>query len=94
MKSLSMRALIFHYRLPIGIQLLRKISKMFVMSTESYKYYCTLLKSLLMSAVIFHYRLPIGIQLLRKMGWKEGQGIGPRVKKKSKKKRGRTRILA
>ncbi|XP_076469895.1 G patch domain-containing protein 1-like [Babylonia areolata] len=32
-------------------------------------------------------RLPIGIRLLRKMGWKEGQGIGPRVKIKKKKKK-------
>ncbi|BFZ12862.1 hypothetical protein BsWGS_15901 [Bradybaena similaris] len=31
-------------------------------------------------------QLPIGIKLLRKMGWREGQGLGPRVKKKKKKK--------
>ncbi len=34
--------------------------------------------------LIVHVRLPIGVKLLRKMGWKEGQGIGPRVKKKPK----------
>ncbi|KAL8590611.1 hypothetical protein ACOMHN_011047 [Nucella lapillus] len=34
-------------------------------------------------------RLPIGIKLLRKMGWKEGQGVGPRVKKKTKKRKGK-----
>lgn len=27
-------------------------------------------------------RITIGVELLRKMGWKEGQGIGPRVKRK------------
>ncbi|XP_005089817.1 G patch domain-containing protein 1 isoform X2 [Aplysia californica] len=30
-------------------------------------------------------RVPIGIKLLRKMGWREGQGLGPRIKKKKKK---------
>jgi hypothetical protein len=28
----------------------------------------------------------MGIKLLRKMGWKEGQGVGPREKRKKKKK--------
>ena len=28
------------------------------------------------------YRSTIGAQLLHKMGWKEGQGIGPRVARK------------
>ena len=32
---------------------------------------------------------PVGVRLLRKLGWKEGQGIGPRVKKKVKKKEAR-----
>ena len=27
----------------------------------------------------FVVRMTIGMQLLNKMGWKEGQGIGPRV---------------
>lgn len=31
-------------------------------------------------------RLTIGIKLLRDLGWKEGQGIGPRVKRKVKRK--------
>ncbi|ESO90331.1 hypothetical protein LOTGIDRAFT_218024, partial [Lottia gigantea] len=31
--------------------------------------------------------LPIGIKLLRKMGWKEGQGVGPRLSRKMKKKK-------
>ncbi|PVD20833.1 hypothetical protein C0Q70_18994 [Pomacea canaliculata] len=31
-------------------------------------------------------KLPIGIKLLRKMGWKEGQGIGPRQKAKKPKR--------
>uniref|UniRef100_A0A8C8R864 G-patch domain containing 1 n=1 Tax=Pelusios castaneus TaxID=367368 RepID=A0A8C8R864_9SAUR len=29
----------------------------------------------------------IGVELLRKMGWKEGQGIGPRVKRKPRKQK-------
>ena len=29
-------------------------------------------------------RLTIGVKLLRKMGWKEGQGMGPRYDKKAK----------
>lgn len=31
-------------------------------------------------------RMTIGVKLLKKMGWKEGQGIGPRVRHSSKKK--------
>ncbi|KAK6185830.1 hypothetical protein SNE40_007977 [Patella caerulea] len=31
--------------------------------------------------------LPIGIRLLRKMGWKEGQGVGPRISSKNRKKK-------
>ena len=31
-------------------------------------------------------RLSIGVRLLKKMGWKEGQGIGPRVRQLRKKK--------
>ena len=33
-------------------------------------------------------RMSIGVRLLKKMGWKEGQGIGPRVRGHSKKKVG------
>ncbi|XP_072136125.1 G patch domain-containing protein 1 isoform X2 [Mobula birostris] len=30
-------------------------------------------------------KVTIGVQLLRKMGWKEGQGLGPRVKRKAQR---------
>ncbi|XP_072926604.1 G patch domain-containing protein 1 isoform X2 [Hemitrygon akajei] len=30
-------------------------------------------------------KITIGVQLLRKMGWKEGQGLGPRVKRKAQR---------
>ena len=33
-------------------------------------------------------RMSIGIRLLKRMGWKEGQGIGPRVRQLPKKKVG------
>ncbi|XP_074523404.1 G patch domain-containing protein 1 [Halichoeres trimaculatus] len=33
-------------------------------------------------------RLSIGVELLRKMGWKEGQGVGPRVKRKARRQQG------
>lgn len=29
-------------------------------------------------------RLTVGVKLLRKMGWKEGQGVGPRYERKKK----------
>ena len=29
----------------------------------------------------------MGVELLRKMGWKEGQGVGPRVKRKAAKQK-------
>ncbi|XP_061077918.1 G patch domain-containing protein 1 [Conger conger] len=32
-------------------------------------------------------RISVGVELLRKMGWKEGQGVGPRVKRKAAKQR-------
>ncbi|XP_078524665.1 G patch domain-containing protein 1 isoform X1 [Lissotriton helveticus] len=32
-------------------------------------------------------RISIGVQLLRQMGWKEGQGVGPRVKRKPRRQR-------
>ncbi|XP_064641606.1 G patch domain-containing protein 1-like isoform X2 [Lineus longissimus] len=35
--------------------------------------------------LILPSKVPIGMRLLKKMGWKEGQGVGPRVKKKKKK---------
>ncbi|XP_015223825.1 G patch domain-containing protein 1 isoform X1 [Lepisosteus oculatus] len=40
----------------------------------------TLLEDLITPA-----RTSIGVELLRKMGWKEGQGVGPRVKRKTRK---------
>ena len=35
----------------------------------------------------FPFSLPIGVQLLRGLGWKDGQGIGPRVKKRKKRRK-------
>uniref|UniRef100_A0A8D2L4Y5 G-patch domain containing 1 n=1 Tax=Varanus komodoensis TaxID=61221 RepID=A0A8D2L4Y5_VARKO len=32
-------------------------------------------------------KITIGIDLLRKMGWKEGQGVGPRIKRKPRKQK-------
>ncbi|XP_071612856.1 G patch domain-containing protein 1 isoform X2 [Heliangelus exortis] len=32
-------------------------------------------------------KITIGVELLRKMGWKEGQGIGPRVKRKPRRQK-------
>ncbi|XP_057242233.1 G patch domain-containing protein 1 isoform X3 [Malurus melanocephalus] len=32
-------------------------------------------------------KLTVGVELLRKMGWKEGQGIGPRVKRKPRRQK-------
>ncbi|KAM7015926.1 G patch domain-containing protein 1 isoform 1-T1 [Tautogolabrus adspersus] len=37
----------------------------------------------LLEELIAPARLSIGVELLRKMGWKEGQGVGPRVKRKA-----------
>ena len=34
-------------------------------------------------------RMSIGVRLLKKMGWREGQGIGPRVRQLPKKKVGK-----
>ena len=31
----------------------------------------------------------MGVKLLRKMGWKEGQGIGARIKRKTKSNTGK-----
>lgn len=35
----------------------------------------------------FLLRITIGVELLRKMGWKDGQGIGPRVKRKPRRQK-------
>ncbi|KAM4017923.1 LOW QUALITY PROTEIN: G patch domain-containing protein 1 [Anomaloglossus baeobatrachus] len=32
-------------------------------------------------------KITMGVQLLRQMGWKEGQGVGPRIKRKAQKHR-------
>ncbi|XP_029001004.1 G patch domain-containing protein 1 [Betta splendens] len=40
----------------------------------------TLLEDLITPA-----RLSIGVELLRRMGWREGQGVGPRVKRKARR---------
>jgi hypothetical protein len=32
-------------------------------------------------------RLSVGFELLRKMGWKEGQGVGPRVKRRPRRQK-------
>ncbi|XP_070825674.1 G patch domain-containing protein 1 isoform X2 [Chaetodon trifascialis] len=37
----------------------------------------------LLEELIAPARLSIGVELLRRMGWKEGQGVGPRVKRKA-----------
>ena len=42
---------------------------------------------------IFDCRVTIGIRLLCKLGWKEGQGVGPRVRKKRRQKRGILKII-
>lgn len=35
---------------------------------------------------LFSFRLTIGVKILRLMGWKDGQGVGPRLKRKKKAK--------
>lgn len=35
----------------------------------------------------FTLRITVGVELLRKMGWKEGQGIGPRIKRKPRRQK-------
>ncbi|XP_076592200.1 G patch domain-containing protein 1 isoform X2 [Chaetodon auriga] len=37
----------------------------------------------LLEELITPARLSIGVELLRRMGWKEGQGVGPRVKRRA-----------
>lgn len=39
------------------------------------------------TVALFHVRSSIGVELLRKMGWKEGQGVGPRVKRRARQHR-------
>ncbi|XP_026864758.2 G patch domain-containing protein 1 isoform X1 [Electrophorus electricus] len=39
----------------------------------------------LLEEMITPTRSSIGVQLLRKMGWKDGQGVGPRVKRRQRK---------
>ncbi|XP_017295369.1 G patch domain-containing protein 1 isoform X2 [Kryptolebias marmoratus] len=39
----------------------------------------------LLEELIAPARLSIGVELLRRMGWKEGQGVGPRVKRKPRR---------
>nr|XP_025710152.1 G patch domain-containing protein 1 isoform X1 [Callorhinus ursinus] len=41
----------------------------------------------LLDDLITPAKLSIGFELLRKMGWKEGQGIGPRVKRKPRRQK-------
>lgn len=38
---------------------------------------------LLFALVWYIYSSSIGVELLKKMGWKEGQGVGPRVKRRA-----------
>ncbi|KAM4614409.1 G patch domain-containing protein 1 [Discoglossus pictus] len=37
-------------------------------------------------------KITIGVQLLRQMGWKEGQGVGPRTKRKAQKQKRETAL--
>nr|XP_046254210.1 G patch domain-containing protein 1 isoform X2 [Scatophagus argus] len=39
----------------------------------------------LLEELITPARLSIGVELLKRMGWKEGQGVGPRVKRKARR---------
>ncbi|XP_019598312.2 G patch domain-containing protein 1 [Rhinolophus sinicus] len=41
----------------------------------------------LLDDLITPAKLSVGFELLRKMGWKEGQGIGPRVKRKPRRQK-------
>ncbi|XP_044517383.1 G patch domain-containing protein 1 [Gracilinanus agilis] len=41
----------------------------------------------LLDDLIAPAKLSIGFELLRKMGWKEGQGVGPRVKRKPRRQK-------
>lgn len=44
--------------------------------------------SLISGALLTFVRSSIGVELLRRMGWREGQGVGPRVKRKARKQTG------
>ncbi|XP_045887900.1 G patch domain-containing protein 1 isoform X2 [Micropterus dolomieu] len=50
----------------------------------------------LLEELIAPARLSIGVELLRRMGWKEGQGVGPRVKRKARRQQtdGGSRVYA
>ncbi|KAI0236303.1 G patch domain-containing protein 1 [Lamellibrachia satsuma] len=37
--------------------------------------------------IIVPAKCPIGVRLLRKLGWKEGQGVGPRVRRKARRRK-------
>lgn len=41
----------------------------------------------LLEELIAPARSSIGVELLKKMGWKEGQGVGPRVKRKARRQK-------
>nr|XP_051686403.1 G patch domain-containing protein 1-like [Oryctolagus cuniculus] len=41
----------------------------------------------LLDDLISPAKLSIGFELLRKMGWKEGQGVGPRVKRRPRRQK-------
>ncbi|XP_021055687.1 G patch domain-containing protein 1 [Mus pahari] len=41
----------------------------------------------LLDDLITPAKLSVGFELLRKMGWKEGQGVGPRVKRKARRQK-------
>ncbi|KAM6980551.1 G patch domain-containing protein 1 [Aplochiton taeniatus] len=42
---------------------------------------------ILLEDLVAPAKLSIGVQLLRRMGWKDGQGVGPRVKRKAAKQK-------
>ena len=39
----------------------------------------------LLSQFVVPSRVPMGIRLLRKLGWKDGQGIGPRAMRRKRR---------
>lgn len=41
--------------------------------------------TVLLGALVLFFRSSIGMELLRRMGWKEGQGVGPREKRKARR---------
>lgn len=49
-------------------------------------------KASLINDLFVPEQLTVGIKLLRKMGWREGQGLGPRVKQNNKKKKKHSEI--